>query len=190
MAVITPEKTSAASGLRPQRISAVCRTRRKRVRNITLLYLLIISLGIAAALGAFFYFQPAVLTHPDFDSSAVSGTPQVDERFGYSTLQITDGYAVSLCGMPANDGQTIELNLTNPADNTVWFRAEVLDAAGEVIGASGVLRQGTWLPSLTLKRPLEEPETQVTIHIVAYDPDTWQSRGNVNLNMTLYSGYS
>lgn len=95
-----------------------------------------------------------------------------------------------LCGVPANDGQTVELYLTNPADNEVWFRAEVLDGDGNLLGSTGVLRQNTHLPTVTLEQPLTEQETPVTIHIVAYEPDTWQSRGNINLNMTLYQNYA
>ena len=119
----------------------------------------------------------------------MAGEPVVDERYGYSTLTVDEEYAVQLCGVPANDGQTVEWNLTNPADNGVWFRAEVLDEGGETLASTGVLRQGEYLPSVTLSRPLTDRETPVTVRIVAYEPDTWQSRGNVNLNLTIYKDF-
>lgn len=190
MAVTTSTETRAAAELRPQRIQENCRTWKKRAWKIGGVYLLIAVIGVAAALGAFFHFQPAALTHPDFEAAAVAGAPQVDEKYGYSTLQVDEGYSVILCGVPANDGQTVELYLTNPADNEVWFRAEVLDGDGNLLGSTGVLRQNTHLPTVTLEQPLTEQETPVTIHIVAYEPDTWQSRGNINLNMTLYQNYA
>ena len=75
----------------------------------------------------------------------------------------------------------------NPSSATV---ALILNEKKEVIGSTGVLRQGEYLPSITLTEPLTERETSVTVRIVAYEPDTWQSRGNVNLNLTLYLNYS
>lgn len=187
MPVLTPE---AKTALHPQNISRVCTTHRRRTVRLAALYLLIIAFGAAAAVWAYHYFQPAVLTHPDFDAAAVSGTPQVDERYGYSTLQVDEEYAVVLCGVPANDGQTVDFYLTNPEANKVWFRAEVLNEDGKQIGSTGVLRQGEYLPSIALTEPLTERETPVTIRIVAYEPNTWRSRGNINLNLTLYLNFS
>lgn len=176
--------------LRPQNISTVCVTRRKRVAKLTALYLLIVIFGVAAAVWSYRHFQPVAFTHPDFDAAAVTGTPQVSERYGYSALQVDEDYSIMLCGVPANDGQNIDFYLTNPAENDVWFRAEVLDAKGDVLAATGVLRQGEYLPTIALDTPLTERETAVTMRIVAYKPDTWQSRGNVNLNLTLYLDFS
>ena len=187
MPVITPE---VQIPLRPQRIATVCVTRRRRTARLAVLYLLILALGVAAAVWTYRYFQPAALTHPDFDAAALSGAPEVGERYGYSTLQVEEDYRVQLCGVPANDGQTVELYLTNPADNGVWFRAEVLDEEGALISSTGVLRQGEYLPSITLSQPLTEQETPVTIRVVAYEPNTWRSRGSINLNMTLYLNFS
>lgn len=187
MSVMAPEVQTA---LRPQNVSEACVTCRRRRIKLAALYLLIIAFGVAAAVWAYHYFQPAVLTHPDFDAAAVSGVPQVDERYGYSTLQVDEKYRILLCGVPANDGQTVDFFLTNPADNGVWFRAEVLNENGDVIGSTGVLRQGEYLSSITMAEPLTERETAVTLRIVAYEPDSWQSRGNVNLNLTLYLNFS
>lgn len=175
---------------RLQSAGGACMTRRRRTAKLAALYAAIVLLGTVAALVSYKAFRPTALTHPDFEEAAVVGAPQVDERYGYSTLQVAEGYDVMLCGVPANDGQTVELNLTNPSSNTVWFRAEVLDDEGDVIAETGVLRQGEYLPSVTLAEPLAERETAVTVRVVAYEPDTWQSRGNVNLNLTLYLDFS
>lgn len=189
MAIPTPLKPVDTTGLRLQDVRAASRTRRRRTGKLVLLYLLIVAIGVAAAVWAYHYFQPTVLTHPDFDTSAVSGAPEVAPEYGYSTLTVDEGYSVLLCGVPANDSETVDLYLTNPEDNTVWFRAEVLDADGAVLASTGVLRPGEYLPSVTLEEPLTERETAVTVRIVAYEPDTWRSRGNVNLNLTLYKDF-
>ena len=190
MATPTPLKPAEPAGLTLQKVRRTSRTRRRRTWKLTLLYLLIVAAGVAAAVWAYHHFQPAVLTHPDFDDAAVSGAPEVEERYGYSALTVDEGYQVYLCGVPANDGETVELFLTNPEDNTVWFRCEILDADGQVLASSGVLRPGEYLPSLTLSEPLTERETPVTVRVVSYEPDTWRSRGNVNLNLTLYKDFS
>ena len=186
-AVTVPE---VKTGLIPQKASPFCATHRRRTAKLAVLYLLIVAFGVATAVWAYHYFRPAVLTHPDFDVAAVSGAPQVDERYGYSTLQVDETYSVMLCGVPANDGQTVDFYLTNPEDNGVWLRAEVLSEDGRRIGSTGVLRQGEYLPSIALTELLTERETPVTLRIVAYEPNTWQSRGNINLNLTLYLNFS
>lgn len=188
MAAPTPLKPIEAAELRLQNVRRSSRTRRKRTWSLIALYLLIAALGVAAAVWAYHHFQPAVLTHPDFEAAAVSGTPEVGPEYGYSELTVDENYRVKLCGVPANDGQTVDLYLTNPSDNGVWFRAEVLSSGGDVLASTGVLRPGEYLPSVTLSDPLTEQETAVTVRIVAYEPDTWRSRGNVNLNLILYKG--
>lgn len=187
MAVLTPE---AKTTLRSQNVSERCVTCRRRTIKLAVLYLLIVAFGVAAAVWAYQYYRPEAFVRPDFDAAAVSGTPKVDERYGYSTLQVDEKYTVMLCGVPANDGRNVEFYITNPADNGVWFRGEVLSAGGEVLASTGVLRQGEYLPHVTLAEPLTERETPVTLRIIAYEPDTWRSRGNVNLNMALYLNFS
>ena len=182
--------TRETAGLPLQNAAEVCATHRRRQVKLALLYLCIIAFGVLLAVWAYHHFQPAPFTHPDFDPAAVAGEPRVDERYGWSTLQVDEDYAVRLCGVPANDGETVQLNLTNPADNGVWFRAEVLDGDGGLLASTGVLRQGEHLPALTLSKPLTERETPVTVRVVAYEPDTWRSRGNVNLDLTLYLDFS
>ena len=190
MAVSTPLKPAETAEQTLQKVSGTCRTWRKRTIKITILYLLIVAAGVLAAVWAYGYFQPAALTHPDFEKAALTGTPQVEERYGYSTLQVDETYLVCLCGVPANDGQSVDFYFTNPAESGVWFRAEVLDEEGQVLASTGVLRPGEYLPTVTLREKLTQRETPVTVRIVAYEPDTWQSRGNVNLNLTLYLEYA
>ena len=189
MSIITPPEAARAAGLTRQKHAGASATRGKRTAKLAVLHIALALLIAAAAVWAYHFFQPAQLTHPDFDSAAVAGEPVVDERYGYSALTVDEEYRVMLCGVPANDGQTLELYLTNPADNGVWFRAELLDQAGEVLYATGVLRQGQHLPTIALPQPLSDRETPITVRIVAYEPDIWQSRGNVNLNLTIYKDF-
>jgi hypothetical protein len=190
MATSTPLKPIGTTELRLQTVSRTCRTQRKRTFKIGILYLLIVAAGVLAAVWAYHHFQPAALTHPDFEEAALTGTPQVEERYGYSTLNVDETYLIRLCGVPANDGQAVDFYFTNPPESGVWFRAEVLSEGGQLLASTGVLRPGEYLPTVTLNQELTQQETPVTVRIVAYEPDTWQSRGNVNLNLTLYLKYT
>ena len=172
--------------LQLQKTRSTCLTRRRRLWKIGGVYGLIAVLGILAAFWAYRYFQPMALTHPDFEPAAQTGVPQVEAQYGYSTLTVDETYQVRLCGVPANDGQNVDFYLTNPEESGVWFRAEILDEGGEIIASTGVLRPGEYLKTISLNQPLTAHETPVTVRSVAYEPDTWQSRGNINLNMTLY----
>lgn len=169
---------------------AVCRTA-QRIRCFrSLITLLVLILGLTAAGLSWHFCTPAAFEHPDFEAQAVKGVPTVDaEKFGYTPLDVAEGYRVLLCALPANDGKTVELNFTNLADNTVWLRAEVRTKQGELLGSTGVLKQGEYLPALTLDAPLTQRETPVSVRIIAYEPNKWTSRSNVNLDLTLYKDY-
>lgn len=137
---------------------------------------------------AYVNFQPTALTHPDFDAAALSGTPQVDRKYGFSTLTVNDDYSIQLCGAPAFAEQSVDLYLTNPAGNKVWFRAEILDADGNLLAASGVLKQNQHLPSISFEEPLpNDKDIELVVRIIGYEPNTWHSAGTVSLKMVLSS---
>ena len=162
-----------------------CLTAMRRNIRRTILYILALIICIAAVAFAYFHFHPAMFSHPDFESAALSGTPQVEKEYGYSLLSVQEGYSISICGAPAVNENEVFFNITNPSDNSVWIRMEVLNANGEVIGSSGVLKQGQYLPSIELKEELEAGTSDISVRIIGYEPNTWQSRGNVNLQMVL-----
>lgn len=189
MSELTLEKSEARTSVL-QDDCAVCRTAQRIHRSRALFTLFILVLGLAAAGFSWHFCKPAAFVHPDFEEHAVAGTPTVDaEKFGFIPLEVGAGYQVLLCALPANDGQTVDFNFTNLADNSVWLRAEVRDKQGELLCSTGVLKQGEYLPSLTLNAPLAQRETPVTVRIIAYEPNKWTSRGNVNLDLVLYKDY-
>lgn len=176
--------------LHTQQIGGVCTSQKLRINKKICWYLVVIAIGIVLSAAAWFIFKPAGFVHPDFAKDAVRGIPKVDsEKFGYSQLDITKGYSVKLCAVPANDGQNIELYLTNPKDNTVWIRAEIQDKKGNVLGSTDVLKQGEYLQTVKLDKMLVERENPVVIRIIAYEPHKWTSRGSVNLESKIYKDY-
>lgn len=190
MSASTLAQAPQTGAARPQNISARCVTARARTRRAALVCLALLALAAAAIAAAWLVFRPGVFRRPDFEPAAVAGEPQVDERYGYSTLQVDQEYILRVCGMPANDGRTVEFQLTNPAESGVWFRAELLDGEGTLLASTGVLRPGEHLPALELAEPLTEEQTVVNLRVVGYEPHTWRSRGNVNLSLTLLRNFS
>lgn len=128
---------------------------------------------------------------PDAETNVLEGEPQFEdpERYAYSEVTVAEGYVIKLCGLAANDGQTVKFNFTNPSTNTIRYRSEIYNQNNELIGSMGIIEPGQYCPSITLNSPLTDRETPVTVKIIAYDEEDGTSRGNVNLNLTLYLRY-
>lgn len=124
-------------------------------------------------------FQP-----PSFDSTAQTGTPTVAEKYQWAPLEVTDGYTVSLCAQPTVEDDQAVVYFTSPQDNQVWVKLRLLSQAGEILGESGVVRNGEYVERVPLSHPLTQ-DTPVVMQVVAYTPETWYSGGNVTLNTTL-----
>lgn len=164
--------------------------------------------------------EQGTFTPPPFDQSALPGTPAAMqdasgengqetaggpdhretaarlEKLGYSSLDAVN-YQVSVCGAPVlEDGKAI-LYLTNPETNQVWLKVRILDASGQILGESGLLRPGEYVESTELdmeavKAAMEalDPSEKgtglpVTLRLMAYEPETYHSAGAVSLSTVL-----
>lgn len=125
----------------------------------------------------------------EIDSNAVQGVPDIEEGkdSGYSTVHVRDGYIIKLCGNPSSDGREVNLYLTNPEDNSVWIRAQILNENEETVAESGIVRQGEYLKAVSLKKPMSEGKIPVCIKIISYKPYTYESSGNVSLKTFIYN---
>lgn len=177
--------TSNANNSPLQNCGKLCLTAQRKITFIALVYTLTVLVCIGAVAFTCYAFQPTILEHPDFEPNAVVGAPMVDKSLGFSTLTVRDDYAIQICGSPAFDGQNVHLYLTNPKGNNVWFRAEILSEDGEVLGSTGVLKQGQYIECVQLYDEIKEDTTTVMVRIVGYVPNTWHSAGNVNLQIVL-----
>ena len=110
------------------------------------------------------------------------GTPDVPDGLGYSELDC-QVYKVSICGKPTADGL---LYLTNPASNTVWLKVRMLDAKGNILGETGLVRPGEYVAQLQPEKDLK-PGTAITLKIMAYEPDTYYSAGAAALTTTIHT---
>jgi len=118
-------------------------------------------------------------TPPPFDSAAVVGTPTVPDGLGYSELDC-QAYKVSLCGKLNASGS---IWLTNPESNEVWLKVRILDAKGNILGETGLVRPGEYVQTVELTT-IPKSGTPITLKIMAYEPETYYSAGAASLNTT------
>ena len=122
-------------------------------------------------------------TPPPFDPAAQAGTPAVPAELGYGQLD-AQVFRVSLCGILKPSDGTLDIWLTNPTENSVWLKLRLLDAQGNLLGETGLLRPGEYVRQISLSTT-PEPGTQVTIKLMAYEPETYHSAGSVTLTTSI-----
>lgn len=119
---------------------------------------------------------------PAFDSSAVTGIPEVPEGLGYSApFQEGMAYRFAVCGNVLMDGKQALVYFTNPAENDTWTKLRVYDESGNVLGETGLIKPGEYVQYVELGKELA-PGTPIKLKIMGYEPDTYLSAGSVVLN--------
>ena len=120
---------------------------------------------------------------PPFETSAMTGTPEVPEDLGWKELD-ADVYKFSVCGVFAPENGKVDLWLTNPKSNDVWMKVRVQDADGKALGETGLIRPNEYVRSVKLDTVPNDGDN-VQLKIMAYEPDTYYSAGVVSLNTTV-----
>lgn len=119
---------------------------------------------------------------PAFDSSAVTGIPEVPEGLGYSApFQEGMAYRFAVCGNVLMDGKQALVYFTNPAENETWTKLRIYDESGNVLGETGLIKPGEYVQYVELDKELT-PGTPIKLKIMGYEPDTYLSAGSVVLN--------
>lgn len=122
---------------------------------------------------------------PAFESAAVMGTPDVPEDLGYSSpYQDGMAYRFSICGNVKMDGSKATVYLTNNAENEVYLKVRVLDAEGNILGETGLIKPGEYVKDVELKETLAAG-TSIKLKIMSYDPETYMSMGSAVMNTTV-----
>lgn len=122
-------------------------------------------------------------TPPPFESTAAHGSPTVPDGLGWKELD-AEVYQVGICGKFIPKGNTADIWLTNPENNTVWLKVRVLDENGNTLGETGLVRPGEYVQSVRLDT-VPKAGTPIVLKIMAYQPDTYYSEGAVSLNTTI-----
>lgn len=125
-------------------------------------------------------------TPPSFDPSAVQGVPDVPDGLGYGELD-AKAFKASVCGAVILNGDTADVWLTNPEENTVWLKLRVSDAQGNTLGETGLIKPGEYVQSVAFSTPPEDGGA-VTLKLMAYEPETYYSGGSISLKTTVTLG--
>ncbi len=125
---------------------------------------------------------PPPFVPPEFDTSAVTGTPEVPDGLGWSEVYKTGmSFRASVCGEVRIDQEgRAKIYFTNPAENTLWLKLRVMGADGKVLGETGLIKPGEYLPEITFEK-LPENGEKITLRMMSYQPETYYSGGSVNL---------
>ena len=128
--------------------------------------------------------QAGDFTPPPFEKNAVAGTPTVDESLGWSELAVREGYNIKLCGvLQADQDGKLPVWLYSDAGNTVWVKLRILDAEGNCIAESGLLKPGEYLEKVQLADGAKAGD--VKLHVMGYEPETYYSAGAVDFQTVL-----
>lgn len=123
-------------------------------------------------------------TPPPFESNAAFGVPEVDDTLGWSELNIRPGYIVHVCGVLRADADgTVAVWFSSDAENDVWLKLRLLNADGETIGETGLLKPGEYVERMTLLDSAAPGD--VVLKVMGYEPETYYSAGSVSLATTL-----
>lgn len=128
--------------------------------------------------------QTAQFTPPPFDTAAVSGEPKVPEEKGWSEMQIRAGFGAYVCGALYEEDGRVAVWLYNKPDSDSWLKLRMLDADGNILGETGLLRPGEYVQYLNLDTIPTEDAT-VVLRLMGYAPETYYSAGSVGLETTL-----
>ena len=125
-------------------------------------------------------------TPPPFEKTAVSGAPDVPEELGWQELD-AQAFRVGVCGSVVLEGSKADVWLTNPEGNNVWLKLRILDEDGEVLGETGLIRPSEYVRSVTFDT-VPASGAEISMKVMAYEPETYHSAGAVTLNTTIQSG--
>ncbi len=123
---------------------------------------------------------------PEFDVSAQIGTPDVPDNLGWQELD-AKAYKVSVCGKVIPNGKEADVWLTNPQSNTVWLKLRVLDENENILGETGIVKNGEFVQSVTFDS-VPKKGKKIVLKIMAYQPDTYYSEGAITLDTTINGG--
>ena len=126
----------------------------------------------------------ATFTPPPFDEGAQTGTPEVDSALGWSEVDANGVYKVSVCGVVKVENKKADVYLTNPEGNNVWLKLRILDAEGNILGQTGLIKPGEYVRTITFDT-VPDAGSKIVMKVMGYVPDTYQSAGAVSLNTVI-----
>lgn len=130
--------------------------------------------------------ESVAFTPPSFDENAVQGTPDVPENLGWGEID-AQVYKASICGVVTVEDGKADVWFANSESNTVWLKLRVLDANGNTLGETGLIRPGEYVQSVVFET-IPEVGDSIGLKLMAYEPETYYSAGSATLNTTVKGG--
>lgn len=130
----------------------------------------------------------SVYLPPEFDAGAVSGVLTVadeDAHYGHLELPISEGKCVvAAAATPLLENGELEVFLSSDMENTVYIRLVIFDENNTQVGASGILRPGEYIQSVTVSASVT-PGSTLTAKLLTYEPDTYYSMGSASMTFNV-----
>lgn len=119
---------------------------------------------------------------PQFDPAACQGTPTVPDGLGWKELY-REGmtFRTAVCGRIVIQNKVATVFFTNHQANDLWLKLRILDQKGNILGETGLLRPGEYLPQITFD-VLPEDGQSIVLKIMSYQPETYYSGGAISVN--------
>lgn len=122
---------------------------------------------------------------PEFDTSAVTGMPEVSEEYGWSEIYEQGmNYSVGICKKIINIDNKAKVYVYNSENNNVWLRLRILDENDEILGQSGLIKPGEYVEDIELSKKIYN-EQKIKIKIMSYQKETYYSEGSITLNTNI-----
>lgn len=162
---------------------------RKQLKKALIVVGAICILSICGMVAALICFKPTPrpeFTPPAFDAAAVSGVLEENDtlkNLGWAKIyQEGMSYAVYLCGgILINEQNQADVWFYNLPENQSWIKLRFIDAQGEIIAETGLVRPGEYLQTVQFNRAVADDE-KIAIKVMGYEPETYLSTGAVSVN--------
>ena len=141
--------------------------------------LAVIAMAVALSVGG----KGESFTPPPFDPTARTGTPAVPQDAGYGEIDAKE-FRFSAAGELTVKNGAADVWLTNPSGSAVWLKVRILDENDNILGESGLIRAGEYVRSVQLTA-VPSATANISLKIMAYEPDTYYSAGSARLNTVL-----
>lgn len=163
-------------------------TKKQTIHKVLFLAVVLCLIALTVMTAALCHAKPktAAFVPPPFEASAEVGTPAVPDGLGWQELD-AQVFVVSVCGKLVINDSAADVWFTNPDENTVWLKLRVLDADGNTLGETGLIKPGEYVQSVPFETLPKDGET-VQFKIMSYEPETYYSMGAAVLNTTAKIG--
>ncbi len=161
-----------------------CETEKKYNLKI-IIYSIISILVLLGTIGTIIYKlqAPPKFIPPDFESTAIQGYPNPPEELGYTSANLTGDFSIGMCGVLEEKNKNIPIYFTNIESNSMNIKLQIFDKDNNILTQTGLIKPGEYIEAVTLNESLPEGETNITIKIMGYEPDTYYSAGFTTMNI-------